>query len=132
MTGKGTVIKTDGFCAYVKIKKSSSCGHDCGECRLCNNPEIEAVVKNTAGAKAGDTVIIGSPSSKVLFSAFILYILPIMGIMAICAVTSYFFGTACSVISALIWIILWLLLIRRYSKHYAEAGEILEVVNEKN
>ena len=79
MTGKGVVVKTDFKIATVRIRKSSACGHDCGECRACGGAEFLATVTNSVGAKVGDTVIIGAPSGKVLAYSFLLYILPILG-----------------------------------------------------
>ena len=97
MQGKGIVINANGENATVRIRKSSACGHDCGECRVCNNPEIEVEVVNSADAKAGDTVLIGADTVGVLWSAFLLYILPIIGAFAVyiisqesCIIKSFF------------------------------------------
>ena len=50
MTGKGVVVKTDFKIATVRIRKSSACGHDCGECRACGGAEFLATVTNSVGA----------------------------------------------------------------------------------
>lgn len=133
MTGKGIVVSTKNGMATVRIQKSSACGHDCGECRLCQNPEITIDILNPINAKPGDTVIIGTPSTNVLKWAFILYILPIAGAM-IChgilsALDINLWLSACVVV---IWAVLWFVFVRRYSKHSVEVSSALEVVNEEN
>ena len=51
MTGEGIVVKSNGNTATGKIKRSSACGHDCGECNLCKNPDIEVDILNPINAK---------------------------------------------------------------------------------
>lgn len=133
MTGKGTVISTKNGMATVRVRKSSACGHDCGECNLCQNPEITIDILNPIGARSGDTVIIGTPSHIVLKWAFILYILPIAGAMLCLAVLSAFDARlAVSVGAVIIWTCLWFVYARRYSKRSVGVSSALEVVNEEN
>ncbi len=131
MQGKGIVIKTDGTNATVRIRKSSACGHDCGECRVCNNPEIEISVANPIGAKEGDTVIIGADSSSVLWNTFLLYILPVIGMFVIYMVLSSL-PVYITILSVVLWLALWFVFMRRKSKNVNIKSCILEVVHEKN
>ena len=131
MQGKGIVIKTGGTEATVRIRKSSACGHDCGECRVCNNPEIEINVANTIGAKDGDTVIIGADTSSVLWNASLLYILPVIGMFVIYMVLNAL-PAYVTILSVAIWIVLWFAFMRRKSKNTNIKSCILEVVHEKN
>ncbi len=133
MTEHGIVVNTDGRFANVKVKRHSACGHDCGECRLCNIPDREIKVINPVGAKAGDTVVIGASSARILHIAFIIYILPIIGAAAVGAVSAMIFESKLvTVLSVAAWIVLWIIYIRHLSRRFAETSEILEVVYEKN
>lgn len=133
MTGKGVIVRTNGPVATVRLRKSSACGHDCGECRVCSNPEIEVEILNPISAKVGDIVAIGMDSSKVLMWAFMLYILPILGAMIFCAISMAAFGSR--LVSALItaiWATVWFVSIRRYSKDKVSMSSALEVIYEEN
>ena len=132
MQGEGIVTKANGDTATVKVRKSSSCGHDCGECRLCNNPEIEVQVVNEKHAKAGDRVLIGAPTSTVLFQAFLLYIVPIIGSMAVYATVSAFkVRTPAVVIAVLVYLAVWFAFTRYWSKYKIKESCVLEVIHGK-
>ena len=130
MQGEGFVIYSSGKLATVRICRTSACGHDCGECRLCSSPDTHAEVINTIGAKAGDRVLIGADSGKVLIWAFLLYIMPVLGAFAVYAVssaiTSQIAMQACSVI---IYLAVWFVLIRYVSKSKIQKSCILEVLH---
>ena len=134
MTGRGVVVKTNGAFAVVKIRKSSACGHDCGECRVCTNPEFETKVLNEIGAKEGDKVLIGAPAVKILFSAFLVYMLPLIGLFVVYMLASAFFKNAFVIaFGCVMWLAVWFVLIRlRNRSHKEEMSTILEVINEKN
>ncbi len=117
MVGNGIVVKTDGKRAIVRIRKSSACGHDCGECRVCNNPEFETEVINEIGAKVGDRVAIGAPTTEVLFSAFLVYMLPVLGVLVIGIILSSVFENAFIIASGcVLWVLIWFLIIRRRNR----------------
>ena len=133
MEGKGKVISTHDGKATVLIKKSSACGHDCGECRLCSNPEITVEILNPINAAPGDSVVIGVQTSQVLAWAFVLYILPLIGAMIIYASLSLFFTSSLIRVFAIaLWIGVWFLYIRFYSKKRVVMSSALEVIHEKN
>lgn len=133
MVGKGQIVKTCGKTAIVRIRKSSACGHDCGECRVCSNPEIEVEILNPVNAKPGDTVIIGTDTGTVLFSAFLLYILPIIGLLFVYMIADNF-GLSIPIKAGLcvLFAIVWFLYMRYYSKNKVIQSCALEVVNEEN
>jgi len=133
LVGKGKIVKTCGKTAIVRIRKSSACGHDCGECRVCSNPEIEVEILNSINAKSGDTVIIGTDTVRVLFSAFLLYILPIIGILFVYVIADAL-GTSVPVKAGLciLFATAWFLYMRYYSKNKVTQSSALEVVNEEN
>lgn len=134
MTGKGIVVKSYGNRAVVRIRKSSACGHDCGECRVCTNPEFDTEVINEIGASEGDTVLIGAPAGQILFSAFLVYMLPIIGFFIVSILFSTLFENMFLIASGcVLWVAVWLFLIRKRNRsHKAEMSTILEVINEKN
>ncbi len=129
MTGEGIVIKTKGNTATVKIKRSSACGHDCGECNLCKNPDIEVEILNPIGAVVGDRVKIGTDTAKVLKSAFLLYMLPVIGALAIYIVLSSFnIATGYCIGAEVLWIAVWYVFICHYSKHNIAMSRALEIL----
>lgn len=133
MTSKGIVIKTDTKTATVKVRRNSACGHDCGECRLCDGGEIKTVVKNTVGAKEGDVVTIGTDSSKVLLCSFILYVVPILGAAVCYALASRIFSKPFFLaLIIVLWFVLWFVCLRRFSAENVITSSILEVSDEKN
>ncbi len=132
MQGEGIVVTTNGDTATVKIRKASSCGHDCGQCRLCNNPEIEVQVVNHQNAKPGDRVLIGAPSATVLFQAFLLYIVPIIGSILVYGILSAFKVHAWIVaVLVVLYLALWFGFTRYWSKNKVVKSCVLEVIHGK-
>lgn len=133
MEGTGKIIAVKNDRATVLVRKSSACGHDCGECNLCSNPEITVEILNPINAVPGDMVVIGIPTSKVLLWTFVLYILPLIGAMAIYAVLSVIvtYGVI-KFAGVFLWIVLWFVYVRNYSKRRIVMSSALEVINEEN
>jgi len=129
LTGEGVVIKTSGNTATVKVKRSSACGHDCGECNLCKNPDIEVEILNPVGAKPGDRVKIGTDTSKVMRDAFLLYMLPLIGAFVLYGVLdSLNTGNALCIFAEVVWLGLWYGFIRYYSKNKVTMSCALEIL----
>ena len=129
MTGEGIVIRADGNVATVKIKRSSACGHDCGECNLCKNPDIEVKILNPIGAQVGDRVRIGTDTSKVLKDAFLLYMLPIIGAFVLyITLDSFGLGNAICIGAEVVWAVLWFVFIRHYSKNSVSMSCAIEIL----
>lgn len=88
MTQIATVEKDlGGGYAEISVPRKSACGHDCEECAGCGmtGAAIHARAKNSAGARAGDKVVVES-SSKNLFGVIALvYVLPV-----VCFILGYF------------------------------------------
>ena len=83
----GTVIKTDGAWASVITNKSKSC-NECGKAQagICGKSGAGMVmsVKNTAGAKRGDTVELGLDKTIHIKAYFFAFIFPV-AILFVCA-----------------------------------------------
>lgn len=129
MTGEGIVVSVSNGEAVVRISKSSACGHDCASCGACSNPSYEMAVLNPVGAKAGDTVVIESQSSKILGLSFLLYMLPVfLMIVATFVCEAYSLG----LYSILIFVCLfsaWFLLIRYTNKRLKIQNIAVKIVN---
>ncbi|MDD6484834.1 MAG: SoxR reducing system RseC family protein [Clostridiales bacterium] len=77
----GTVERTDGEYAEVRIKRQSACGGNCAGCGGCGGREQVVKARNKAGAKVGDTVALEMDSGKVIGAAAAVYIVP-LGVLA--------------------------------------------------
>ncbi len=75
----GTVIKVDGNCATVSVKRASACGENCAHCKgACEETKMTAKAENTAEAAVGDIVKIESHSGAVVRAAVVLYLVPVV------------------------------------------------------
>ena len=81
----GYVQSTDGKYVNVKIIRQSACGGNCASCGGCGGKEQIVRALNSAGAVCGNKVSMRMDSKKVLFAAFIAYILPIISLFAVYA-----------------------------------------------
>ncbi len=78
MRETGIITETEKNTAKVKILKKSACGENCASCKGgCVPTERILSVKNTAGAKCGDRVLIEMRDTRVISAAFFVYILPL-------------------------------------------------------
>ena len=78
MTQIGTVIGVSGDRARVSVIRRSACkGCSAGGCMGCEK-SIEADALNPPGAKIGDKVEIGSPSSLILKYSALVFLMPIV------------------------------------------------------
>ncbi len=64
--------------AKVRVKRQTSCGGNCAACAACDVADTIAVAQNPCGAGVGDIVELSLQSGKVLFAAFLVYILPLV------------------------------------------------------
>ena len=86
----GEVISEQGGKAYLVIKRVSACGENCASCKGCQNSTVKITAENPLGAKAGQKVIVESKSSGILFTAFLVYILPILLMFLSYGISSFF------------------------------------------
>ena len=79
MREEGVVRREENGVCEVVVRRKTACGDNCASCGGACKMNFQSVTaKNAVGAKAGDSVIIEMDSKKVLFSAFLVYILPIL------------------------------------------------------
>ena len=78
MTERAAVLKVSGRIAVVQIEKKP----ECDACKVCafRNGKSRVKVKalNTAGARAGDAVLVRAEKDNRLLASFIVYILPVL------------------------------------------------------
>ena len=89
MKTKAKVISVQGLVAIVEVRRSSACDgcHKMADskkgCTVCSlmgggTEKFTSRADNTIGANVGDTVFVESATSKVLFYAMLVFILPII------------------------------------------------------
>lgn len=89
MTQNGKVVSADGGFAVVRVIRQSACD-GCKQKNLCSGMSpgcsegktLDVTAKNTAGAKAGDEVLLSSSSTFILETAFCIFILPLIAAFA--------------------------------------------------
>lgn len=78
MIEQGKVIKVEGDVAYVQFKRTSACGN-CQACGMLKDmSEVTVDVKNTGGAKTGDTAVIEFSFKHSLKSSLLAYGFPLL------------------------------------------------------
>lgn len=83
MRCEGIVKEKSADTVTVSVIREGACGGNCSACGGCGETVIKIAAENRVNAEVGDRVILESDSKKVLFSAFILYILPILIFFAV-------------------------------------------------
>ncbi len=78
------VEKITGDRALVSVAKKSACGENCASCKGgCVPGERKLWAKNNMGAEVGDRVVLELDSSRVIYAAFLAYILPVVVFLAV-------------------------------------------------
>ena len=98
MQTKAVVIATDGIFATVEAERKSACDgcHKAeeGGCSVCSlmggDRKISTKAVNTAGAKVGDVVMVESKTSRMLWYAVLVFILPIVVALFAWGISSQF------------------------------------------
>ena len=116
MKSKGIVIEANKNTAKVRFIRESACGGNCASCGGCGTKPIEIIIENSLGAKAGEIVEVSSDTSGILFSAFVVYILPLAILMAVYLTVRKFFDENIATVSSIISFFLSFYPIRLYGK----------------
>lgn len=126
MTNRGIITKIlDNNMAYVEVKRTSACGHDCASCKGCGDgAKINTVIaKNDIGAGIYDEVIISASSNKILKGAMYVYIIPLI----LFFITYFIFANFSQNIGALagcVGFIIGIIFAIKYSKKMSISGDI--------
>ncbi len=87
----GIVKELRGNMAVVSVNRVSACGENCAQCKGGCTPSAAITrAENAAGASVGDTVKVESDTGKVIFAAFMLYIVPLLFAILAAIVVSCF------------------------------------------
>lgn len=140
MQTKAVVIATDGMFATVETERKSAC-EGChkaeeGGCSVCSlmgsDRKIATKAINTVGARIGDTVMIESNTSRMLWYAVLVFILPILVALIGWGISSLFTAKlAVQTISAFAGFAFSLLGVAIYSKKISTCRcdvEIIEIL----
>ena len=99
MRTEAIVTETDHKTAIVKINRKSACdgchkttdGSGCSVCSLLGaDSEFTSRAKNDVGARVGDRVIVETASSRVLFYAILVFLLPLLVTLACWGISTLF------------------------------------------
>ena len=102
MNKQGVVEKVEGNNVTVKITRDSSCGENCAMCNACPGKNMHVTLKTDIPLSLNDRVLRETNSSRVLFWAFMVYILPIILLIVGYAIFTLYIGLAFMVISFVI------------------------------
>ena len=93
MKERARVIKNKNGQSLVQIIRTSACSHCDEKCMLADDSheveEMEVLVNDPIGAEVGSMVELEMGTKPILFSAFIVYLLPLVAIIA-----GYFAGSS--------------------------------------
>jgi sigma-E factor negative regulatory protein RseC len=80
-TEQGVVLRTDSGTAWIKTVRSSACD-GCsarGSCHTTSDAQdMEVKALNTAGARAGDRIVLSFETPALLKATFLIYVFPII------------------------------------------------------
>ncbi|MEA4920588.1 MAG: SoxR reducing system RseC family protein [Clostridiaceae bacterium] len=132
MKQTATVVTIEKDTALVDVVRQSACGGDCGSCKGCGTAGqfIRVRVKNTMGAKEGDTVILETATRSIFKSAYIAYISPVVLMVAfyLLPVGSEPFKIAASFAGLLIGVGICYFYSKRLEAKGSARAEITEIV----
>lgn len=129
MTNIGFVRDINGNMAHVRFLRESACGGNCSSCGGCKVKPVDRWIENTLDAKIGDKVEVKSESSKILLSAFILYIIPLVMFFAGYFITISFAGEGVSSLFGVILFFLSFLIAKKYGNNLNIKFEMTKKVN---
>lgn len=82
MKQNGIVIAVKGNTADIRIQRESACGGNCASCASSCAKNAVVAAENKAGAVQGDRVELEMPSSRVLSTAALVYVMPLIMLIA--------------------------------------------------
>ena len=129
----GTVMKTEENKAYVVVNRVSACGENCAHCKGgCTPTSVLANAQNLVGANVGDTVKLESDTKRVIFAAFILYMLPVLvAIFTAIFISSITPRTALLAIASAGAFFVTFFIIKRFEKKLTPTPVITKIIKPK-
>lgn len=90
MKQRATVTDINGTTAICTVVRESACGENCVSCSAACSNKTTIEAQNCIGAKIGDVVELEMDSSRVLFTAFLVYLFPLILLIVFYLLTSLF------------------------------------------
>ena len=128
MTNSGYVLEIKGNMALVRFLRESACGGNCASCGGCASKPIEKWIENTLDVSKGDTVYVKSSSGKILWSAFILYIVPLIMFFIGYYISCIFLSEKSSSIIGVIAFFMSFIIVKRYGSSLDVKFEMIKKV----
>ena len=131
MRETGFVKSVSGDLCEVVVSRKSACGENCASCRgACKMKKQVCTAKNEAGAEIGDHVIIEMDSTKILKSAFLVYIFPLLIFLGIfCATAQMYSQMSATIFATAAAVIVFICLHFFDKKHKSEyLSRVLEII----
>lgn len=118
MTKTGYVSKIVNGQTYVITECQSACGHDCSSCSSeCKSNIRECLAANDVGAKVGDRVEMSVDDTKIVFLAFVVYMLPLIILFGVWTVSDCLWNdNLINTLLVMAFLVLWLIFIVKYNK----------------
>lgn len=107
--------------AEVSVHRKSACGHDCSHCSGCEltitKTDILVTAENRPGAHPGDTVLVESSNRDIMYSAFLVYVVPfILFFIGYFAGRTLFHSEGLSILTAFAGLVIGFLPARKLDK----------------
>ena len=131
MKNIGVVINLIDDDATLRFIKESACGGNCSGCGGCASKPIEVKLKNTLNVKEGDKVEVESDTHKILFWAFMLYIMPIIALLTAYGICSLFLKENTALVTGVVAFFAAFYIIKMYSKKFRNELKMIRITEEK-
>ena len=114
-----TVSYLEGEYAFLETKSTSACGtcsaqSTCGSLSFFKKKVSHLRVKNTLNLNAGDSVLLGMQSEKLLFGSVLIYIVPIFSLFTFAGLGRVWGGEGLSILMGVVGLFLALLFVKHF------------------
>jgi len=130
MKNTGVVTEIINGKAKIRFIKESACGGNCASCGGCGSKPIEIVIENPLSAEVYDKVEVESDSDKILYSAFVLYVVPILILIFAYLAAEKFFGEFTSVLLSVICFFLSFVGVKKYGNKLKIKIKMIRIIKE--
>ena len=130
MKNIGVVTEIKENKVKIRFIRESACGGNCSSCGGCSVKPVEIYVENTLDAKMYDKVEVETDTSKILFSAFVLYIFPLISLILTYLIADIYLKEAISAFIGVLCFLLSFLIVRKYGKNLNCETEMARIVKD--
>ena len=135
------ISNIDGDYVFLKVSKKTSCGEcasksSCGNVKLFKSVVENDVIKvgennNKLDLKAGDSVFLALPSSKLLKGSSLVYLFPLCSMMFLAVLGKALFGEGMSIIAGLFGLASSLFWVRIYLSKKSVSEQFIPKILQK-